>query len=388
MNKKGFMMAEVVVVSVIIIGSIAAFFAGYNGLITLYSDRIDYYDSTTLYELANYRDVNLSDLEVSSSPIRKVGAGRIIYYVDGKLLNGKPEDGEIQTPSNNTFKKYIEYLKNTLDLTNKDNENKKILIMEKCASNDDCKYAYLEPLMVDMTPTIPSAGEIKEIKIAFIMGVSRVSFSNIDPVTNHGEYQNLMNAARAYDAINNKINAINKGNFNVKFVVDSYYANGSNTSIYDSSYGFKMTTFDKTKLLFSTGLSKNDTGYSEALEKTAEIWFAGGLDCSNNSLAYIARETELGQIDYKYVFYFMPYSSGGFCTTIFDSTNENISLLKKYCSNAGSCIEKLIANPNLKYIVIGNNSDNINETGSASYGFNNLDIDFEKIITDIVEDYK
>lgn len=152
MNNKGFMMAEVVVVSAIIIGSIAAFFVGYNGLITLYSDRIDYYDSTTLYELANYRDENLSDLKVSSSPIRKAGAGRSIYYVDGKLLNGKTDDGEVQTPSNNTFKKYIEYLKNTLDLTNKDNENKKILIMEKCSSNDDCKYAYLEPLMVDMTP--------------------------------------------------------------------------------------------------------------------------------------------------------------------------------------------------------------------------------------------
>ena len=57
MNNKGFMMAEVVVVSAIVMLTIVGLYQSYNKIYSAYNTRIDYYDSTTLYRLGYYRDI-------------------------------------------------------------------------------------------------------------------------------------------------------------------------------------------------------------------------------------------------------------------------------------------------------------------------------------------
>ena len=58
MNKKGFIMAEVVVVSTMILIALATFYVSYGKMIALYNTRLNYYDPGLLYELADYRNDN------------------------------------------------------------------------------------------------------------------------------------------------------------------------------------------------------------------------------------------------------------------------------------------------------------------------------------------
>ena len=56
MNRKGFMMAEVVVVSAIVMVTIIGLYQSYNKLYSTYATRLKYHDAETLYRLGNYRD--------------------------------------------------------------------------------------------------------------------------------------------------------------------------------------------------------------------------------------------------------------------------------------------------------------------------------------------
>ena len=57
MNSKGFMMAELIVVSSIILVVMVAMFSSFNKVYSLYETRLNYNDITTLYRLGYYRDV-------------------------------------------------------------------------------------------------------------------------------------------------------------------------------------------------------------------------------------------------------------------------------------------------------------------------------------------
>ena len=75
MNNKGFMMAEVIVVSSIILITLTALYTSYNKIIAVYNQRIDYYDIKTLYELAYIKDTqSLSDYSLNEQ----------IYYIEGQ----------------------------------------------------------------------------------------------------------------------------------------------------------------------------------------------------------------------------------------------------------------------------------------------------------------
>lgn len=147
MNNKGFMLAEVVVVSAVILIALTTFYVNYNKVISLYNERINYYDPTTLYELAKYRDDNFLSLNfnLGGNKYRRLlgdesGAGKRIYLVRGKDLSSL-------SLTNKSFIKYRDYLKNKLNFTGA-NAYKHILVMEKCDSNRmNCKYAYLEVLV-------------------------------------------------------------------------------------------------------------------------------------------------------------------------------------------------------------------------------------------------
>jgi len=89
MNNKGFMMAEVVVVSAIILVFMAGMYVSYNKLFTIYNQRVNYYDVTTLYKLGYYRDklkdggVNIFP-SVEDTPTRitkNIESGDVVYIV-------------------------------------------------------------------------------------------------------------------------------------------------------------------------------------------------------------------------------------------------------------------------------------------------------------------
>ena len=135
MNNKGFMMAEVIVVSSIILITLTALYTSYNKIIAAYNQRIDYYDIKTLYELAYIKE-DINSL-VGKSP------NEIIYNQDKKQVyytnkNNIPslKNKEI----NPTFKDYLDFLNSSLDIGG----DNRLLVMERCIDNDNCKYAYLE----------------------------------------------------------------------------------------------------------------------------------------------------------------------------------------------------------------------------------------------------
>lgn len=141
MNNKGFMMAEVVVVSSVIMIVLTSLYVSYNNLFSIYNQRINYYDVATLYELGAYRENN-SLGGVSNEP-KILSENKKIYYVNKKNVKEK----KLNVDSiNETFKDYLEYLSTSLDFVALENDGvTNILIMEKCNNeNNKCKYAYLE----------------------------------------------------------------------------------------------------------------------------------------------------------------------------------------------------------------------------------------------------
>ena len=131
MNNKGFMMAEVIVVAAIILVAMVGLYASYNKIFSVYNQRIDYYDVATLYELANIRDnTNLDEL-ASKSEIPQSDNNKVYY------LN-KNDVSSLEV-TNKTFKDYLDFLSTSLEV-----ETDNILVMERCITTDNCKYAYLE----------------------------------------------------------------------------------------------------------------------------------------------------------------------------------------------------------------------------------------------------
>lgn len=152
MNNKGFMMAEVVVVSAIILVFMTGMYVSYNKLFTIYNQRVDYYDVTTLYKLGYYRDT-LKDKGTLTFPTDRniptiiesedINDGDVVYIVYNSMGNLSSVVGHEKFNNiNPTFKDYISFLSDSVDLTN----TEYVMIMESCDTSDEnnCKYAYLE----------------------------------------------------------------------------------------------------------------------------------------------------------------------------------------------------------------------------------------------------
>ena len=159
MNNKGFMMAEVVVVSAVILVALSVFYVNYNKLISLYNERLTYYDPATLYSLADFRNKNClgatNNCAVPNTNIFNIlagadnGTGETTYIVNGGSLSyflSSIEYRANNTPTghNKTFVSYLKYLIGSLDSSAKSNY---LLIRESCNGRTDCKYAYLEVLV-------------------------------------------------------------------------------------------------------------------------------------------------------------------------------------------------------------------------------------------------
>ncbi len=179
LNNKGFMMAEVVVVSAIVILFLGTIYTSYNKMYAAYKTRLTYLDSTTLFRLGYYRDILIENKKLVSTlnetKEKGVGGSSLIYKLnkredgsyekEGSIFNlSESEIGDnvnetvylIYNNKNNlngnelndkvseTFKDYINYLAKSTNIKN----SEYVMVMEKCntKTNDknDCKYAYLE----------------------------------------------------------------------------------------------------------------------------------------------------------------------------------------------------------------------------------------------------
>ena len=169
MNNKGFMMAEVVVVSAIVLVAITGLYISYNKIYSIYNARIDYYDVTTLYRLGYYRDVLIENDKIEEV-LETANNQKVVDIYNSKntgVISELPETEfkEYTTDTvflvkasnfslnaledrkiNQTFKNYIEFLLDGATI----NSNY-MMLMEKCFLNDDetinvdkCSYAYIE----------------------------------------------------------------------------------------------------------------------------------------------------------------------------------------------------------------------------------------------------
>lgn len=145
MNNKGFMMSEVVVVSAIILVTLTGLYTSYNKILSIYKQRVSYYDVPTLYNLAYIRDgIDFSVTNPSISNVVYNKTGDQVYYINKyDIVN--------LNVSNQTFKDYLEFLDGSLDIENLEIDDKSvtnILVMENCDNDGktNCTYAYLEVL--------------------------------------------------------------------------------------------------------------------------------------------------------------------------------------------------------------------------------------------------
>lgn len=170
MNRKGFMMAEVVVVSAIVMVTIIGLYQSYNKLYSTYATRLKYHDAETLYRLGNYRDTLIENgsLNTILSDMKKNGTKTKSIYKDGSKDNPIVLEDEkdkykgdtvflISTQYNSSANSYI--LKNTtingihstyqdyLSYLTKSTSygSNYIMVIESCKDDlNDCYYAYLE----------------------------------------------------------------------------------------------------------------------------------------------------------------------------------------------------------------------------------------------------
>lgn len=145
MNNKGFMMAEVIVVAAIILVAITGFYSLYTSAISAYNTKINYYDVSTLYALAAYKNNPSSNPQNISCGtgcvILKDAVVEKVYSITTLNKDSIKNFNDIKP----TLMDYLNYLSANLE-----NTNIEILVMEKCKQDKegnytiDCKYAYLE----------------------------------------------------------------------------------------------------------------------------------------------------------------------------------------------------------------------------------------------------
>ena len=160
LNCKGFMLAEVVVVSVIICTVLVTLYTSLVRINNAYDTRNRYYDINTLYFTEEVNDIliymNYINEYISTSESKEVdlsknvfsgynfysaynintalGGGIKMYF---SLYDANSVGSLAGMNSNTTFKDYISYLKEHFDYTEK---YEYMLITEICKTGDDCYY--------------------------------------------------------------------------------------------------------------------------------------------------------------------------------------------------------------------------------------------------------
>ncbi len=145
LNKKGFMMAEVIVVSSIVLITLTSLYMSYNKIYSTYKKRINYYDVSIIYDLDKIRRNTAIDEPTNNTKIENdviSESNTTVYAITLPITDNKITDlSQENTTFNTTFNEYLEYLKNSITVNNCNY----ILVMEKCdEAKKECKYGYLE----------------------------------------------------------------------------------------------------------------------------------------------------------------------------------------------------------------------------------------------------
>ena len=142
LNKKGFMMAEVIVVSSIVLITLTSLYISYNKIYSTYKKRINYYDVSIIYDLDKIRRNVVIDAPTNNTKIniKDSESNTTVYAIP--LTGNKINDTNTNlSQENTTFNEYLKYLKNSITVNNCNY----ILVMEKCdEAKKGCKYGYLE----------------------------------------------------------------------------------------------------------------------------------------------------------------------------------------------------------------------------------------------------
>ena len=147
MNNKGFMMKEVVVVSVIVLSVLVTMYVSYGKLFTGFKEKINYYNPDSIYKLANVRDAMIKDGTLNTLIKEYTSTIKIDSYCKGLCNELKSTNniyisnyGDLKkiNNTNQTFKDYIAFLENNIE-----NKNNYYLIIETEVYNN-YYYSYLE----------------------------------------------------------------------------------------------------------------------------------------------------------------------------------------------------------------------------------------------------
>ena len=152
-NRKGFMLAEVIIVSVIICVVLVSLFTGINRVTKAYDLRNRYYDVNALYmaEKANLYLIEDKSINTLNGPVKVENSNLnkvISFYNSGKEGSAvniyftpydktKLESLKNIEETNQTYKDFIDYLSGHLEFNG---EYTYMLISEICNSTDDCYY--------------------------------------------------------------------------------------------------------------------------------------------------------------------------------------------------------------------------------------------------------
>ena len=168
MRRNGFMMAEVVITTTVVLIALTSLYGSYVKLYSIYQKRVGYYDTVSLYRVGFYRDI-LIDNNIMNKSIKELdnkdlvvvydqneknkGNSQLINIPNGSIdyeyndvailikkdyLNSNKFD---DTNYNETFKDYVKYLKNKFNY-----ESNYVMLLERCKVNNNniCNYSYLE----------------------------------------------------------------------------------------------------------------------------------------------------------------------------------------------------------------------------------------------------
>lgn len=150
MNNKGFMMAEVVVVSAIVLAALTGLYISYNKIYMVYRNRIDYYDTVALYRLEYYRDMAIDEGNANNIfdwfDSEGENYANLEEYFDSGIVEENDDVYMVSSTglenfknSVNTFSDYIEFLDDSVDI-----DSEYVLLIKRCNDSDKCKFGYLE----------------------------------------------------------------------------------------------------------------------------------------------------------------------------------------------------------------------------------------------------
>lgn len=150
-NNKGFMLAEVVVVSVVIAMILVTSFTGLNKISRAFETRSKYFDIDSEYfaiEVNNYLTqsgkINVlindgSSTDIDGESIQDITAVYVTYgYVSVAAYFSLYNEAKINTlTGKTTFDDYIKYFTGHYDFSE---DYTYVIITEMCKTEDDCRY--------------------------------------------------------------------------------------------------------------------------------------------------------------------------------------------------------------------------------------------------------